>query len=82
MQSNSFDFLAILRALAERGVEFIVAGGASAVLQGAPVSTIDIDPVHRRDAENILRLLSAPGEFDATFRGTGDPVLRPGPPPT
>ena len=79
MQSNSFDFLAILRALAEHGVEFIIVGGVSAVLQGAPVSTFDIDLVHRRDPENIHRLLAALGELDAVFRGTGDGVLRPGP---
>ncbi|MBI1789939.1 MAG: hypothetical protein HYR60_20610, partial [Acidobacteria bacterium] len=53
------DFLAVLRTLAEQGVDFIVVGGVGAVLQGAPVSTFDLDVVHSREAGNIARLLSA-----------------------
>ena len=47
--------MAILRALVEAGVEFIVVGGVAAVLNGAPVSTFDLDVVHARDAANVAR---------------------------
>lgn len=33
----------VLEALTQAGVEFIVVGGVSAVLQGAPVVTQDLD---------------------------------------
>jgi len=45
--------------MVESGVDFIIVGGVSAVLQGAPVTTFDLDLVHSREAENITRLLSA-----------------------
>ena len=40
------DFLSILNALSVHDVEFIVVGGISAVLQGAPISTFDLVVVH------------------------------------
>jgi hypothetical protein len=54
--------------LARHQVEFILVGGAAAVLQGAPVVTFDVDIVHRRTPENIERLLSALRELEATYR--------------
>jgi len=51
------DFLDILRTLAAHQVEFIVLGGVGAVLQGAPISTFDLEIVHNRSAENVVRLL-------------------------
>jgi len=53
------DFRGILRVLAEKQVKFIVVGGVSAVLQGAPFTTFDLDVVHSRDPENVERLLEA-----------------------
>jgi hypothetical protein len=58
-QTAQADFLAILRTLREHGVDFIVVGGVSAVLQGAPVTTFDLDVVHARDPENVERLSNA-----------------------
>jgi hypothetical protein len=40
------DFLAVIRALGEHRVDFIVVGGVAAVLAGAPISTFDLDLVH------------------------------------
>ncbi len=57
MEILETDFLAILRTLAENHVEFIVVGGISAVLQGAPIATFDLDVVHPRTADNMQRLL-------------------------
>lgn len=46
----------VLLALLDAGVEFILVGGAGAVMMGAPIVTFDIDIVHQRTAENVDRL--------------------------
>jgi hypothetical protein len=38
------------------------------VLQGAPISTNDLDIVHRRTPENVARLLEVLLHLDATMR--------------
>lgn len=53
------DFKALLRALAEGGVEFILVGGAAATVHGASRLTLDMDAVYRRSPENIRRLVLA-----------------------
>jgi predicted nucleotidyltransferase len=58
----------ILATLSREGVEFIVVGGAAAVLQGAPVTTRDLDIVHRRTADNAARLARALEVLDAVYR--------------
>jgi predicted nucleotidyltransferase len=63
------DFAEILRVLTSTGVDFIVVGGVAAVLQGAPISTFDLDLVHRRGADNVERLLEALRLLDARYRG-------------
>jgi hypothetical protein len=60
--------LELLASLSEAGVEFIVVGGAAAVLQGVPITTVDLDIVHRRSPENIARLSALLQRLDATFR--------------
>ena len=45
--------------LAEAEVEFVVVGGVSAVLQGAPLVTFDLDVCFRRTPENIDRIVRA-----------------------
>ncbi len=61
-------FAEILELLTRQRVDFIVVGGVSAVLQGAPVSTFDLDVVHRRSEDNIERLLTVLRGLDATYR--------------
>jgi predicted nucleotidyltransferase len=73
------DFLAILKVLAARKVDFIVVGGVSAVLQGAPIATFDLDIVHSREPANIERLLGALQELEAYDRGQGARRIEPGP---
>jgi hypothetical protein len=46
-------------------VEFIVVGGAAAVLHGAPITTEDLDIVHRRTSENVSRLKNLLDELNA-----------------
>jgi hypothetical protein len=58
----------ILRLLARKEVEFIVVGMTAGVLRGAPVTTVDLDIVHRRNPENVARLLGVLAELDAVYR--------------
>ena len=70
---------AILRALHQGGIKFILAGGVAAVLHGAPIHTFDVDIVHSRDAANISRLLAVLESIDAVFRAQPDRRIRPAP---
>jgi hypothetical protein len=63
------DLDALIQALLGASIEFIVVGGAAAVLHGAPITTQDLDIVHRRTTENVQRLTQLLAELDATFRG-------------
>jgi hypothetical protein len=65
------DFERLLRTLVEHRVEFVVVGGVSAALQGAPILTLDLDIVHRRDPGNIERLLKALRSMEASYRDAG-----------
>lgn len=64
------DALEILR---RHHVDFIVVGGVAAVLNGAPISTFDLDIVHSRASENLERLMAALVELEARYR---DPTGR------
>src|SRR5579885_642698 len=77
MLSPSNNLRAILQALAEHAVDFIVIGGVSAALQGAPITTFDLDVVHSRAPENLDRLLSALQALDAYYREQPSRRLRP-----
>jgi len=58
----------IIQTLVAHDVEFIVVGGMAAVLQGAPVHTIDLDIVYALSESNIVRLELALTELGAVFR--------------
>ena len=58
----------ILIRLADAGVEVIVVGMAAAVLQGVPMTTWDLDVVHRRTSENVERLLQVLRDLEAIAR--------------
>lgn len=68
-------FLRILELLEQHGVEYVVVGGVAAVLQGAPVTTFDIDALVKVDAANADRLVAALGVLEARYRERRD--LRP-----
>jgi hypothetical protein len=55
--------------LADSRVEFIVVGGVSAVLQGAGITTRDLDICYRRTPENIARLVAALAPLNPRARG-------------
>jgi len=58
-------------------VDFVVVGGVCAVLHGAPVATFDLDVVHSRDPENIMRLQAALRALEARYRVPGHRHRRP-----
>jgi hypothetical protein len=57
MPSPPAELTTLLAKLATSGAEFVLVGGLAAVAQGAPLTTQDVDVVHRRTAENVDRLL-------------------------
>ncbi|MBN2343409.1 MAG: hypothetical protein JXX29_21060 [Deltaproteobacteria bacterium] len=59
----------LLKCLNDSEIEYILVGGMAAVLHGAPVSTYDLDIVHRRTDDNIERLLTLLKTLDARYRG-------------
>lgn len=62
------DIEALLRALVSADVEFIVVGGAAAVIHGAPVTTQDLDIVPQQAQENLDRMLDVLNQLDTRFR--------------
>ena len=62
------EHLELLRGVHRHGVEYVVVGGLAAVLQGAPVTTLDVDIVYARSEENVGRLEAALTELDARVR--------------
>lgn len=65
---SAVDLAALLATLSDAQVEFIIVGGAAAVIQGVPITTNDLDIVHRRTQENVARLLEVLLSLDATMR--------------
>ena len=60
-------YLDILETLARHRVEHIVVGGVAAILEGAPISTFDLDIVPDPAPENRARLLAAVRELEARY---------------
>lgn len=76
-EPTSVNLGAILEGLIEADVEFILVGGLAAVVQGAPVTTMDVDIIHNQSPENIARLLSFLKSVDAFHRRPDDRVIEP-----
>jgi hypothetical protein len=72
-------FLELLRTLAGNGVEHVVVGGVAAILEGAPITTFDLDVVYRTDDENVRRLAAALAGIDAVYRDPADRRIEPTP---
>jgi hypothetical protein len=64
-----FDALAVLD---KHGVEFVVIGAFSAVAQGYPLPTEDLDVTPSRDRPNLERLATALVELQAELRLPGE----------
>jgi hypothetical protein len=70
-------FSSALRSLVAGGIDFILVGGLAAILNGAPVHTLDVDVVFRREPKNLDRILQWMGEADAIFRIQPERRFRP-----
>jgi len=57
-----------LEVFCRQGVDFIVVGGVAAVLNGAPISTFDLDLVHARTPGNLDKLMIALASLEAIYR--------------
>ena len=67
----------LLEALSEAGIEFVLVGGLAAVIQGAPVTTMDADIVHHQTKENIKNLLAFLKSADTCYRRPDDKIIEP-----
>jgi predicted nucleotidyltransferase len=67
----------VLEGLLAAGVDFILVGGLAAVIQGAPVTTMDVDIVHSQSHENIAKLLAFLESVDAIHRRLDDKLIQP-----
>ena len=59
----------LLKALYDQGVEFVIIGGAAAVLHGSAYVTGDLDVCYSREKENLKKLATALAPFKASLRG-------------
>ena len=66
---RSPDFAALLCALCDGGVRFIVVGGLAGIIHGAARTTIDLDVVYERPPENLRRLAIALRPLHPYLRG-------------
>jgi hypothetical protein len=71
------DPTALLKGLNEAGIEFILVGGLAEVAQGVPVTTFDVDIVHRQTEANVKKLLRFLKSIDAYQRRLDDKVIEP-----
>ena len=63
-----FDPDAMLRVLADHGVQYVLIGGLAATLHGSPLRTGDADICPSRRSENLTRLAAALRTMDAKIR--------------
>jgi predicted nucleotidyltransferase len=63
------EFSNILRALIDGRVEFILVGGAAAIVHGSARLTQDVDVVYARHDENIAALVQAIAPLNPYLRG-------------
>ena len=66
---SAFRPLAVLRALHDAGVRFVVVGGVAARVHGSPLPTDDTDVCHDPSPDNVARLPAALAALDARPRG-------------
>jgi len=71
------DLNALLKGLSKARVEFILVGGIAAVVQGAPITTFDLDIVHRQTPENIQKMIKFLASVEAIQRRPDDKVIKP-----
>jgi len=76
-RTQTTDLSAILEGLLKADIQFILVGGLAAVIQGAPVTTMDVDIVHSRSSENISKLFYFLKSIGAVYRRPDDKIIEP-----
>ena len=71
------DLNAILEGLIKADIKFILVGGLATVIQGAPVTTMDVDIVHEQSPENITKLFTFLNSISAFYRRPDDKIMKP-----
>jgi len=66
-----------IKGFKKAGIDFILVGGVAAVAQGAPVTTFDLDIVHRRSEDNIKKLADYLKAINAIQRRPDDKIIKP-----
>ena len=66
------DYRALLGALGEHQVDFVIVGAVALVLHGSPRVTRDLDISYSRKLENLRRLSAALHDFKPRLRGAPD----------
>lgn len=77
MAAGHSELGSLLGALLDGGIDFILVGGGAAVIHGAPITTQDVDIVHRRDDGNVDKLLAILGSLDGRIADPGGRDLKP-----
>jgi hypothetical protein len=70
-------FLELLRALDRHSIDHVVVGGVAAILEGAPMTTLDLDVVVRVDDDNLARLSALLTELEARYRDPAGRLILP-----
>lgn len=76
-KTTSADLSAIIEGLIKADVKFILVGGLAAVVQGSPVTTMDVDIVYNRSSENISKLFTFLKSIDAIYRRLDNKIIVP-----
>ncbi len=76
-KTQAADLSNLLKHLNDVGIEFVLVGGLAAVVQGVPISTFDMEIVHRQTDENIRKLLLLLKSLDAIQRRPDDKIIEP-----
>ena len=74
---SKIDLNALLKGLNAAHIEFVLVGGLAAVIQGAPVTTFDLDIVHRQTDKNIKKLTKFLKSVRAIQRRPDKKILEP-----
>ena len=67
----------LLEELLKANIEFVLVGGLAAVIQGAPITTIDVDIVHNQTHDNISKLIVFLKSINAYYRRMDNKIIKP-----
>lgn len=74
MKQRSFDPLRAIEALVDHGVRFVMIGGLAGRTYGSTLITNDLDICYDRRRSNVIALVKALKELNATLRGVEEPL--------